>query len=386
MFSKNGKISEKQLGRMLILSVFASTIFVLPYLSAKMFGESVVVGLLVFLALSGIYVLYIDVLGMWYEKCRAKSGKEGYVSVLTETGMPGKLLAVVQFIRIVIRLAFYILLVIAILGEAQVPFMLKSNEELWSNLLVVLPFLLIGVYGANTKVEKQGRIHEMLFWILFIPFVLMILFGLKEVDYKVFVPKIDISFGRLMLYGYVLLTVILPMENYLYLRPDLQIHKKKNCTGIAVIAAIAFAIIITLFILGIYGVNGAADEPMTSIAIMRYIRLPFGVLERFDVLMIWFFVIGCFVLICQTLFYAGFIYNKMSKGKNTVWILFLVLFFSLGIVWKVRTYENGWLPFLCYGAVLDIPISVILPLLGLLVNRFYVREEDTRMVSEEKES
>ena len=386
MFSKNGKISEKQLGRMLILSVFASTIFVLPYLSAKMFGESVVVGLLVFLALSGIYVLYIDVLGMWYEKCRAKSGKEGYVSVLTETGLPGKLLAVVQFIRIVIRLAFYILLVIAILGEAQVPFMLKSNEELWSNLLVVLPFLLIGVYGANTKVEKQGRIHEMLFWILFIPFVLMILFGLKEVDYKVFVPKIDISFERLMLYGYVLLTVILPMENYLYLRPDLQIHKKKNCTGIAVIAAIAFAIIITLFILGIYGVNGAADEPMTTIAIMRYIRLPFGVLERFDVLMIWFFVIGCFVLICQMLFFAGFIFDKMSKGKNTIWILFLVLFLSLGIVWKVRTYENGWLPFLCYGAVLDIPISVILPLLGLLVNRFYVREEDTGMVSEEKES
>ena len=386
MFSKNGKISEKQLGRMLILSVFASTIFVLPYLSAKMFGESVVVGLLVFLALSGIYVLYIDILGMWYEKCRAKSGKEGYVSVLTETGLPGKLLAVVQFIRIVIRLAFYILLVIAILGEAQVPFMLKSNEELWSNLLVVLPFLLIGVYGANTKVEKQGRIHEMLFWILFIPFVLMILFGLKEVDYKVFVPKIDISFERLMLYGYVLLTVILPMENYLYLRPDLQIHKKKNCTGIAVIAVIAFAIIITLFILGIYGVNGACDEPMTTIAIMRYIRLPFGVLERFDVLMIWFFVIGCFVLICQMLFFAGFIFDKMSKGKNTIWILFLVLFLSLGIVWKVRTYENGWLPFLCYGAVLDIPISVILPLLGLLVNRFYVREEDTGMVSEEKES
>ena len=386
MFSKNGKISEKQLGRMLILSVFASTIFVLPYLSAKMFGESVVVGLLVFLALSGIYVLYIDVLGMWYEKCRAKSGKEGYVSVLTETGLPGKLFAVVQFIRIVIRLAFYILLVIAILGEAQVPFMLKSNEELWSNLLVVLPVLLIGVYGANTKVEKQGRIHEMLFWILFIPFVLMILFGLKEVDYKVFVPKIDISFERLMLYGYVLLTVILPMENYLYLRPDLQIHKKKNCTGIAVIAVIAFAIIITLFILGIYGVNGAADEPMTTIAIMRYIRLPFGVLERFDVLIIWFFVIGCFVLICQMLFFAGFIFDKMSKGKNTIWILFLVLFLSLGIVWKVRTYENGWLPFLCYGAVLDIPISVILPLLGLLVNHFYVREEDTGMVLEEKES
>lgn len=384
MFSKNGKISEKQLRRMVVLSVFASLIFVLPYLSAKLFGKSLIPGLFLFFALSGIYILYIDGMGKWYEKCRITKGKEGFVSALTESGLVGKLLAVVQFSRIVIRLAFYILLVIAILGEAQVPFMLKSNEELWSNLLVVLPLLLIGVYGANTKIEKQSRIHEMLFWVLFIPFVLMMLFGLKEVDYQVFVPRVDMSFGKLMLYAYILLTFVLPMENYLYLRPDLGHHKERNYTSVAVVSAITFGIIITLFILGIYGVNGAADETMTTIAIMRYIRLPFGVLERFDVLMIWFFVIGCFILICQTLYFSGYIYRKMCAKNNSIWILIVVLLLSWGIVCKVQTYENGWLPFLCYGAVLDIPISVCFPLLGLGMNYFYSKKEEVT-VSEEEE-
>lgn len=376
MFSHNGKISEKQLRRMVVLSVFASIIFVLPYLSAKMFGESLIPGLLLFFALSGIYVLYIDSMGIWYEKCRGKTGKEGFVSVLTESGLIGILFALIQFSRIVIRLAFYILLAIAILGEAQVPFMLKSNEELWSNLLVVLPLLLIGVYGANTKVEKQGRIHEMLFWILFIPFVVMLLFGLKEVDYQVFVPKVDKPFGKLMLYGYVLLTFVLPMENYLYLRPDLQNHKDKNHIRATVAATIAFGIVITLFILGIYGVNGAANEPMTTIAIMRYIQLPFGIVERFDVLMIWFFIIGCFILICQTLYFSGHIFSKLCRKKTSIWMLIFVLFLSLGIVCKVRTYENGWLSFLCYGAILDIPMSILLPLLGLGVNSFYFKREE----------
>ena len=59
MFSCNGKISEKQIRCMLVLSVFASMIFVLPYLSAKVFGTSIIPGLLVFFAFSGIYILYI---------------------------------------------------------------------------------------------------------------------------------------------------------------------------------------------------------------------------------------------------------------------------------------------------------------------------------------
>lgn len=377
MFSKNGKISEKQLRRTVVLSVFAGMIFVLPYLSARLFGKSLVPGLLVFFALSGIYVLYICGVGEWYEKCRVKTGKEGFVSVLTESGLVGNLLVLVQFSRIVIRLTFYILLAMAILGEAQVPFMLKSNEELWSNLLVVLPLLMIGVYGAHTQVEKQGRVHEMLFWILFIPFAVMLLFGFGEVDYRVFVPRADMSWKQLLLYGYLLLTFVLPMENYLFLRPDLQ-HYKKNRTGIAVIATIALGIVIALFMLGIYGVNGAAEERMTTIAIMRYIRLPFGIVERFDVLMIWFFIIGCFILICQTLYFAGHIFSRVCRKKMTIWILILVLILSLAIVCNVRTYENGLLSFICYGAILDIPTSILLPLFGLGVNYFYAEGEDDK--------
>ena len=56
MFSQTGRISEKQMRRMLILPVYASLIFVVPCLSAWLFGESIVPGLMVFFVLACVYV------------------------------------------------------------------------------------------------------------------------------------------------------------------------------------------------------------------------------------------------------------------------------------------------------------------------------------------
>ena len=39
MFSNNGRISEKQMRRTLVLPVFAGCIFVLPHFAAKLFGD-----------------------------------------------------------------------------------------------------------------------------------------------------------------------------------------------------------------------------------------------------------------------------------------------------------------------------------------------------------
>ncbi len=369
MFSKNGKISEKQLRRMVILPVFASVIFVVPYLSAKLLGGSVFPGLLVFFVLGSLYVLYMCGVGGWFAEQKERTGKEGFLDVLVASGLVGKTLVWVELARMVVRLAFYILLAVAVLQEAQVPFMLNTQNEMVTNLLVVLPLLFVCVYGAHTRVEKQGRICEMLFWILFIPFLILVLFGLQEVDYNIFVPRAELSFGKMLLYAYMLLTFVLPMEHFLYLRPHLHRDGHKGVAGV-VVGTLLLAVILTLFMLGIYGVHGAGQNPTITVAIMRYIRLPFGILERFDVLMIWFFMIGCFVLICESLFFVGWIISVLFNRKPSKRVLIGILLLAVVIVMGVRNYENGLLPFVCYGAVLDVPLSIIIPLIGMGLSRF----------------
>lgn len=391
MFSRNGKISEKQMRRMLVLSVFGSSIFVLPYLSAKLFEENVMPGLLLFFGLVIVYVTCIYGIGAWYQKNRP----DGFADVLTQEGITGKLLLSIQFLRLLLRLAFYIVLSVEILGEAQVPFMRGTETRPLSNLLVILPLLLVALYGACREIEKQGRLHEMIFWVLFVPFIVMLLFGLGEVDYSVFVPKKDASFVNLLFYSYGLLTFILPVEHYLYLRPVLtkrrmrvkdaeesEIENPVWVSYTAVLSVVALAILLSLFVLGIYGVHGAGTEEMVTISIMRYIRLPLGVLERFDVLMIWFFMTGCFVLICSTLYYAGHLLLLLFPGVKRIWVLIGILVAAMGLVMMLPGYSHTLLLFLGYGIIADIPLSLLIPLIGIGLEKLDTEEEENSLKEE----
>lgn len=360
MFRDNGKISEKQLERMLMLPVFAGIIFVLPFAGAAMFGDSCIWGLFFFFLFAVIYITGLSAL--------SGQMKDAYYNE-PPTGLQ-RGLCLTQIIRQTIHLSFYIVLSIAVLGDAQVPFMEGSSTDRIGNLLVVLPLILVALYGANHNVEKMGRLYEMLFWVVFIPYVIMILFGLKEVDYGVFIPSLKMPLWEIMLCSYALLTFVVPGEQFLLLRSCLvktgeegQNRGMGKRVSLLVIIAVALAILLTLFIFGIYGIRSAAMEEMVTVDIMRYIRLPLRVLERFDALMVWFFMLGCFVLMCSSLFAGGHYALKLRWGKRIFWLIGMVAVSLLIVLWLPDYKETLWL-YLCYGAVFDVPLSVLFAFLS----------------------
>ena len=356
MFSENGWISEKQVRRTLVLPVFASCIFILPYMASRLFGNRIVWGLGIFLVWAVLYSSIVYYLG----KDIVPSGRE---SGQTEEQGKRKWIAGIHMLRLSLRLSFYVLLAVAILGEAQVPFMKEGGAGRISNLFVVLPLLLVAFYGANHNIEKVARIHEMVFWVTFVPFVVMLAFGIREVSWNVWIPKGEMSIGKMLLYGYLLLACVLPLENYLQLK---KVYNKKDSTAISyggLLITLHLAAFLTMIIVGIYGIHGAANEEMVTISIMRYIRMPFGVLERFDMLMIWFFMTGCFVLICNTLFFIGNYYRSAFGKKGIGWVLLVVLAFTLFVAYQFPKYEVSLVWFLWYGACIDLPLSLLLPVI-----------------------
>lgn len=376
MFSNNEKISEKQLTRMLLLPLFSSTIFIFPYLFAKLFRQQIFWGAVVVFGFGVIYIIYQYWAGSIFTWSRHKN-----------LGISKVLLVLIQVLRLLARLIFYISLSLVILSEAQVPFMPekmgKSGQHMES-ILVLLPLLLVCIYGANvvntnkiSGIERQGRIHEIIFYLLFVPFIVINLFGLGEVDYGIFLPKKIDDIGSLFLCGYMLITFLLPVENYLFLRPCLA--KRAESEGGSssrggksfayMIVTLLVVVLLSLLLLGIYGVNGAVGEEMVTIGIMRYIRLPFGVLERFDVLMVWFFMTGSFVLICGTLFYIGHLLSWVFSGVARIWIIVVVMAIAVAVVAFMPSYKIVLDAFLQYGAYVDLPLSILLPLLGAGVNK-----------------
>lgn len=360
MFSHNGRISERQLRRMLVLSVFAGGIFVIPHLSAKLFETSVFWGLCIFFVFACIYVGFIYKIAHHMH----------FVESAAENGFTGRLILIVQVLRQIYRLIFFVLLSVAILGEAQVPFMQGKGNSL--NLLVMLPLLLLAVYGAlgenkeqekqPYRIEKQGRLYEMIFWILFIPFIIMVLFGLGRIEWRIFVPQYDMSFLNLFLYAYFMLVFLLPVENYFYLRPCLADEKGQK-SYYAVIGTVAVIIILSFALIGIYGVHGAGEEEMLTIAIMRYIKLPFRILGRFDSLVVWFFITGCFVLISQTLYFTGYLLSALFPRAKRFWITVVAAALALVVPVFLPDYQIMLPLYMQYGALVDLPLSLIMPLL-----------------------
>ena len=155
----------------------------------------------------------------------------------------------------------------------------------------------------------------------------------------------------------------MPVENYLRLK---KVYNEKSSIAIsysAVLSMIGLACVLSMLIAGIYGICGAAGQKMVTIAIMRYIRLPLGILERFDILMIWFFMTGCFVLICNTLFMIRQMYRETFSKKHVWWIMVAACVIAGILVYSFPKYEYSLLLFLWYGILIDLPLSLILPFL-----------------------
>ena len=361
MFSQNGWISEKQVRRTLVLPVFVSSIFILPYMAAVLFGGNIVWGMGIFLVLAVMYSGILYVIGKYTVPSDKEDGTQNFRG--------NRWIAGIHVLRYSVRLAFYILLAVTILGEAQVPFMKEGGASRISNLLVVIPLLLVAFYGADHSMEKVARIHEMIFWVTFVPFIVMLAFGFREISWDVWVPEGEMPVWKMLLYGYLLLVCVLPAENYLQLK---KVYNKKDSTVVSyggLVAMLVLICVLSMIIVGIYGVHGAAGEGMVTISIMRYIRMPFGVLERFDMLMIWFFMTGCFVLICNTLFFAGNRYREAFGGKGVCWVMLGAMAFALLVAYRFPKYDVSILWFVWYGACVDLPLSVILPLVDHWLGR-----------------
>lgn len=383
MFSDNGMISERQLRLMVVMPMFAAGVLMLPYLFARLYEEDILFGMAAFIIVAAVYLAILFFEGSGDRKRKINGSY--------------KLSAVVDIIRNYIRLILYILLSLGVLLEGQVPFIEKRTGNSFGNMLILLPLILVALYGAFKGLENNARLYEMLMWSLIFPYLIMLIFGFKEMDFGIVTQHIfdsgGHSWGKLLFTSIGLLIVILPAENYLQLKykvrhrgdavgkindisdekqeHDIK-HKKTGVAGkayVSIIICILISCAVAVFVAGIYGVRGAAKESMVSIAIMRYIELPLGVLQRFDVLMVWFFMTGCFVLLSNTMFNIKRLLELLCSEKTVGILMVIIVIAATVISLELPEYGDAIFGFMVYGALIDIPLSLILP----LVRRFDVR-------------
>lgn len=294
MFSNNDKISPRQIKRLLIFDLFGASSLLLPAQLAKAGG----IGLWSILAGSVMAFLYL-----WLLVFLGAKAKQDYFTYLRDSF--GKLLARALYVIYAAIGAIVCAWAAKILSELACATLLDDKEYPVALFLV----LLLAVYGGIAGLEARARVYEVLFWVLAAPFVLMLLFCIRQVQpvqwFPLFRQPGQDSLGSFWSGAWQCFAAFLPLTFFLFLLPNLQ-KKKKSARSSAwalVISAVSLAAVY-LILIGIFGAKALAVEKYPVVTLMGMVKIPGDFIKRMDAVMVsvWFFTL--YALVAASFYYG----------------------------------------------------------------------------------
>lgn len=353
MFSKNNKISKRQMFRLLTYDLLGIGTLLLPSALAKTTEKNGMVSIL-FGILAGL--CYCIVIG-WL--LRSLEDGESYPIFLKRCF--GNILGT-------LILLFYALYYIClggytsyIFGHLVVTNLLKEQSFYW----IVLGILGLAVYGIIQGIEGRARIYEILFWFLMAPLLLMLFLAARDIEISRLFPLYTNDMEEIMMGGYFSFEMFSLIGVALYLVPY---AKKKGSIRGACVGAVLFSggILLALYAVlqGIFGTAAVHVLEYPAVTLMSMIQIPGGFLQRQDALMvaIWFFTV--FALLSSSMFYAAENAKELTAGKKEKLWIFISAFLFFGIA--VISYRSAEFTKLLNTIFLKAatPLVVLIPLMA----------------------
>lgn len=337
MFSNNGKISNHQATRLLILDVFTGACLFLPMALPRLAGEggflALLLGLLLTLA-DGALLSWV--LG----KCESR-----FVQSLG--GWPGKVLRWLYGLRCFAAFVFLMGLFSSVLNETFLYTMPK-----W---LVIAGMMLVLIYGSTKGIEVRARLSEILFYLILIPIILIGLFSIPEGDIFRLLTLSDTSLSGIIQGVLVTWVLMAPVEWMLYIAPENPNEKPFRVFAWALgigggLAALIYALCVTVMT-----VEGMAGERWPTVILMQIVRIPGGFLSRQDGLMLAFWIFAMFISLSGALSHTVELWG-IREAKVNRWKVWAFALAGAALAWRLgmeRRFLNIYFMWmLISGAVL----------------------------------
>lgn len=358
MFSKNNKISKRQMFRLLTYDFLGVGTLLLPSVLCKTSGTAT---LFPVLAATVAGLLLALLYGWVIASMQEGESYPDYLRRCFGKWIGGLILA--GYVLYNLGLGGY---TTYLFGHLIVSNLLKEE----SFYAITAGILLLAVYSIRSGIEGRARVYEILFWILVLPLVGMLLLAVRDVEPARLFPLIPEQAGG-VLQGSVLAASLFSIGSLsLFLVPY---AKEKRIIGQACSMAVLFVglfLLLTQCILqGIFGVKMLAEMRYPVIVLMSMVKIPGGFLQRQDALMVavWFFTV--FALLNSNLFYAadnlGCLFGT-HKSKWTKWVIgitALILFATASFCYRSEIFMQLLLRVFLQAAV---PFSIIVPFLARL--------------------
>ena len=359
MFSKNNKISKRQMFRLLTYDLLGIGTLLLPSALAGYAGKSGMAAIAAGIAAGLLYCLVIG----WI--VNAMEEGESYPAYLKRCfgKLPGTL-AVFCYVLYFLCLGGY---VSYIFGHLIVTELLKEQSFYW----IVAGILALAAYAVFEGIEGRARIYEILFWFLLAPLLVMLFFAARDVEPARLFPLYENDLDGMAIGAYISFEVFSLSGIALFLAPFAR--KRTSIRG-ACMGAVLFGglVILALYAVlqGLFGSVSMQAMEYPAVTLMSMIQIPGGFLQRQDALMvaIWFFTV--FALLSSSMFYAAENLKELSGGKLEKWWVLLAALVLFGI--SVLSYRSGEFTALLHRIFLcaATPLAVLIPILaGICMKR-----------------
>lgn len=353
------RISPRQLQRMIILETGSiGCLFVTAWSGVN----------------NGILTVMLSIIGsLIYGGILMAIGRtDGGFFAITENSLHGflwRMVWLIYVVRFAIRGAWIL---------SYLEFMIRETLFDGSRLMIIIPLLVICAYAGMRTLVGRARFVELLFWWVVIPLILLFLIGLWKADLQSLLPGQEINIKELLTGDYCLMALFLPLEFLLFRMSALEGGDRKvwsvGMRGILVSGL--WLLLVYVVTIGIIG-SGWGHESLLGVTdAMELITVRGGGLERIDILMILFWLVGGIITLSAYLFQGQQLLNRIvpyskskfaSVGIMTLLILILYFCFSDAGQW------SEW--YLQYACVIDLPLSLGLPILIWCIYQIRNRNE-----------
>ena len=306
MFSNNGKISNHQAVRLLILDVFTGACLFLPMDLPRLAGEggflALILGLLLTLADGAV-------LSRTLEKCENR-----YIPKLSG-GWLGGVLRWLYGLRCFSAFVFLMGMFSSVLNETFLYTMPK-----W---LVIAAMTFVLIYGSVKGIEVRARLSEILFYLILVPIILIGLFSIPEGEVSRLFAFKETSLSGIIQGTLVTWVLMAPVEWMLYIAPENPNEKPFRIFAWALgigggLAALIYALCVTVMT-----VAGMAGERWPTVILMQIVRIPGGFLSRQDGLMLSFWIFAMFISLSGALSHTAELWGvremKAGRYRYKVW-------------------------------------------------------------------
>lgn len=346
MFAQNERISTRQFKRLLTLELFGVTTVLLPGILCKSVQRDGVT------ALAG-GVLLVFLYGLLLKAAAKRAGRSLQKTLKEKKKVIYEIFLLVMTIQMILMGIW----VLTLAAELSRDILLQEMDVR----VVICTFAFVCVIGAFQGMECRGRMAEILYAFLLFPFLFFLFLAARKMNIDTMQPILTEPVKTIGEGSYEVFIVFQGVTLGFFALPYLK-DQKDFWKGVrkSIWLNGLFCLLLLVVAIGIFGIDGAANQNWLAVNLMTTPDFPGGLVERMDVLMVTIWIVALFFFVSGSIFYGGKMVGRlfsMKRERTGLWIL-SVLIVAGSILMGNKEY--AYYVYMTYMKYIGIPLLLLL--------------------------